>query len=58
MGFSSTDLRNNLIKLVAAGLGLMLLSSKDFQFSRGREVDADDLQQALAEGRVGDTWVH
>ena len=52
------DLKSHLAKLIAAGLGLMLVSSSsDLSWSRGREVTAEELKRALEEGRVEKTWI-
>jgi hypothetical protein len=36
----------------------MFISSTDIGVSRGREVDADYLQQVLAENKVDMTWTN
>lgn len=49
----ASDLKQYLIRLVAAGLGLMLVSSSDyFNLSKGKEVSADYLKEALEGGRI------
>lgn len=52
-----SDLKQYLIRLVAAGLGLMLVSSSDyFNLSKGKEVSPDYLKESLESGRIEETW--